>query len=239
MEQNIVETPFLFQAWAWAEKNRKPLIYGIVGVAVAGLVLGYLSWSKKEQEAAAGQALSKAVYEQATGRVDPVTAVEAMLKVASANGGTQAGAQALLLAASGLFNTGKYAEAQAAFERFKREFASSPLTAQAIYGVGASLTAQGKFEEAARAYKESADRFPQSPVAMQSQYSQAAALVSLGKIEEALPLYEKVANAGMGNSLGNEAGLRAEELRAKLPPIPVASPLVPSAISPEPAPAAK
>jgi outer membrane protein assembly factor BamD (BamD/ComL family) len=236
MEQNIVETPFMFQAWAWAEKNRKPLTYGIVGVAVAGLVIGYTVWSKKQQEIAAGQALSRAFYEQATGRIDATAAVEAMMKVATANLGTPAGGQALLMAGSGLFNSGKYAEAQAAFERFKREYSGSPLTAQAIYGVGAALAAQGKFDEAARAYKESADRYPQSPVAMQAQYSMAAALAAQGKLEEALPLYEKVAGVGMGNSLGNEAALRAEELRAKLPPPAMISPVTPATITTNTAP---
>jgi outer membrane protein assembly factor BamD (BamD/ComL family) len=224
MEQNIVETPFLFRASAWADKNRKPLIYGIVGVAVAGLVIGYTVWSKKQQEIAAGQALSRAFYEQATGRMDAAAAVEAMMKVATANMGTPAGGQALLLAGSGLFNSGKHAEAQAAFERFKREYSGSPQTAQAMYGVGAALAAQGKLDEAARAYKESADRYPQSPVAMQAQYSLAAALAAQGKLEEALPLYEKVAGVAMGNSLGNEAVRRAEELRAKLPPPALLSP---------------
>ncbi len=231
MEQDIVETPFLFQAWAWAEKNRKPLIYGIAGLAVAGLVIAYLAWSKKEQELAAGQALSRAFYEQATGRIDGAAAVEAMMKIAAANGGTQSGGQALLLAGSALFNSGKFAEAQATFERFKREYSGSPQTAQAIYGIGASLAAQGKFAEAAQACKESADRYPQSPVAMQAQYSLAAALVAQGKLEEALPLYEKIAGVAMGNSLGNEAALRADELRAKLPALPAINPAMPNAVT--------
>jgi len=219
MEQNIVESPFMFQAWAWVEKNRKQLIIGVVGVIVAGLAMGYLTWSRKAQEQAAGQALSRALYEQATGKVDATTTAETLLKVSAANSKTPAGAQALMLAATGLFNGGKYAEAQAAFERFGREYAGNPLTAQALYGIGASLAAQGKLDEAARAYKESADRFPQSQVANQAQYSLAATLAAQGKLAEALPLYEKVAMAAQGNSLGNEAMLRAEELSAQLPAI--------------------
>lgn len=230
MEQNIIETPFLFQAWAWVEKNRKQVIYGVVAVVVAGLAVAYLSWSKKEKELAASQALSRAFYEQATGRIDAATAADTLLKVAAGNGGTQAGAQALIFAGTGLFNTGKYAEAQAAFERFGREYSGNPLAAQAIYGVAAALSAQGKSDEAARAYKESADRFPLSPVANQAQYSLAVTLAAQGKLAEALPLYEKVAGAAMGNSLGNEAALRAEELRVQLPPIPLESAPTPSVV---------
>lgn len=237
MEQDIIETPFLFRAYAWAEKNRKLLIFGLAGLVGVGLIIAYVSWSKKEQELAAGQALSRAFYEQATGRVAAAAAVDAMMKIAGANQGTQPGAQALLLAGSGLFNSGKFAEAQATFERFKREYSGSPQTAQAIYGIGASLAAQGKFAEAAIAYKESADRYPQSPVAMQAQYSLAAALVAQGKLEEALPLYEKIAGVAMGNSLGNEAALRADELRDKLPALPAFNPAAPADFPTNPIPA--
>jgi len=237
MEQNIVESPFMFQAWAWVEKNRKQLIIGVVVVIVAGLAIGYLTWSRKAQELAAGQALSRALYEQATGKADAGFTAEALLKLSAANNGTQAGAQALMLAASGLFNSGKYPEAQAAFEKFGREYAGNRLAAQALYGIGATLAAQGKLDEAARAYKDSADRFPQSPVANQAQFSLAATLVAQGKLAEALPLYEKVGMTAQGSSLGNEAMLRAEELSAKLPPVrevvaPVATTNAPAARTP-------
>lgn len=231
MEQNIAESPFVLQAWAWVDKNRKQVIYGAVGLTVVALALWYASWSRQEKERAAGQALSKALYEQTAGKTDAGIAAEGLLKIATANGGTQAGAQALLLAASGLFNSGKYAEAQASFERFGKEYSGNAQAAQALYGAGASLAAQGKLDEAARAFKDSADRFPQSPVANQAQYSLAAALAAQGKLTEALPLYEKVAAAAMGNSLGNEAAMRAEELRAKLPPIPIESAPIPAVIA--------
>jgi len=231
MENNIVETPVLFQAFAWVEKNRKQVIYGVAALAIAGMAIGYVVWSNKEKELAAGQALSRAFFEQVTGRADAASSADALLKVAAANGGTPAGAQALLLAGSGLFNSGKYAEAQGVFERFGREYPGNQLAAQAIYGAGVSLAAQGKFDEAARAYKDSADRFPQSPVATHAQYSLATVLAAQGKADQALALYEKVAGAAAGNSLGNEAGLRAEELRAKLPPIPAVTAPVTTGVS--------
>ncbi|MGC3960699.1 MAG: tetratricopeptide repeat protein [Verrucomicrobiota bacterium] len=117
------------------------------------------------------------------------------------------------------------AEAQSAFDQFARDNAGNPLTAQALYGSGAALAAQGKQAEAAQAYKGVVDRFPNSAVAAQARYSRAAALAAQSQWADAVALYEEVALSSPGSSLGNEAALRAEELRSKLPP-PAAVPAV-------------
>lgn len=227
MEQNIAETHHLMNAWVWVEKNRKQVIIGVAAVAVVGLVIGYTSWSRATREEEAGQALSQALFNGAT-RSGAADASAQFLKIASENSGTKSGAQALLLAGEALFNSGKYAEAQATFDQFARDNANSPLMAQALYGSGAALAAQGKLAEAAQAYKNVVDRYPSSPVVSLARYSEANALATEGKLAEAVALYEEVARGSAGSSLGNEAALRAEELRAKLPP-PAALPAVTTA----------
>ena len=226
MEQNIVETPHLLNAWAWAEKNRKQILIGAGVAAVVGLALGYAAWARGVKEEAAGQALSTALYNASGQRTEAGEAGAALLKVAADNRGTQAGTQALFLAGGALFNAGKYSEAQATFERFAREQASHPLVATALYGAGTALAAQeGKLPEAAQAYKSVVDRFPKSPIAPQARYSLAGIWAAQNNLEPAVALYEEVARGAAGNSLGNEAALRADELRAKLPPPPaVATP---------------
>ena len=217
MEQNITESPQLLNAWVWVEKNRKQVLLGVGAVAAVGLIIGYTAWSRAAKEEAAGQELSAALFSGLANRAPGTDAGAQLLKVAADNSGTQPGAQALLLAGGVLFSGGKYAEAQSAFDQFAREQAGNPLTAQALYGSGAALAAQGKQAEAAQAFKSVTDRFPNSPVASQARYSQAAALAAQSQWADAVVLYEEVARSAAGGSLGNEAALRAEELRAKLP----------------------
>jgi TolA-binding protein len=216
METNIAESPTLLNAWAWIEKNRKQVLLGIAAVAAVGLIIGYLNWSGAQQEKAAAHALSRTFYLQADKQVTGGAAAE-FLKVATTHRGTKAAGQALLLAASDYFKAGKFAEAQSAFDQFHRDYAGSPLAAQALYGSAAALAAQAKWDEAGRRYQESLERHPASPIAPQARYSLAAAFAAQGKIEEAVKRYEEVAIASPGNSLGNEAMQRADELRDQLP----------------------
>ena len=218
MEQNIAESPHLLNAWVWVEKNRKQVLFGVGAVAAVGLIIGYTAWARAAKEEAAGQALSAALFSGLANRTPGADAGAQLLKVASENSGTQSAGQAWLLAGGVLFNGGTYAEAQSAFDQFVRDNTGSPLAAQAFYGSGAALAAQGKLTEAAQAYKSVTDRFPNSPVASQARYSQAAALAAQSQWTDAVALYEEVARSAAGSSLGNEAALRADELRAKLPP---------------------
>jgi tetratricopeptide (TPR) repeat protein len=220
MEQNIADSPFLFTAWAWFDKNKKQVLFGAVAVAVAGFVIGLIVWSKKQNEVKAGEALSQALLAQITS-AGKAEAAEGLLKVASAYSGTPAGAQAMLLGAGALFASGKYAEAQPHFERFNRDYAGHPLVAQAKLGLAACLSAQGKMEEAALAYKDLADRYPSANTVPQARFALAGIYESQGKLDDALNLFEQVARADANTSLGSEAGMRAEEIRLKLPPIPM------------------
>jgi len=222
MEQSTAESPFLCTAWAWFEKNRKQVIFGVVAVAVAGLATGMIIWSKKEKEIKAGEALSQAMLAQmqSPGNTD---AAAGLLKVASTYAGTPAGAQAMLLGAGALFASGKYLEAQPYFERFSRDYAGHPLVTQAKLGLAACLQAQGKADEAAAAYKDLAERYPNANTASQARFALGGIYESQGKLDDALNLFEQVARAEPNSSLGSEAGMRAEEVRLKLPPIPVPS----------------
>ena len=227
MEQNIEETPALFNAMAWIEKNKKLVIAGVVGVIIAVAIYASIISSRNEKREQAGQALSHALLSPSFNRTSQAEVAPGLLKVADVFSDTPAGEQALLLAGGSFFNAGKFTEAQSAFERFNREHSGSELAPQAMYGVAAALSAQGKSDEAGKSYKEIVDRHPNSAVAMQARYSLASILTAQGKLEQAAVLYEEVARGDSGGSLGNEASLRADELHAKLPaapaPVPVAA----------------
>jgi len=220
MERNIAESHLLLDAWVWVEKNRKPVILGVAAVTAAGLLAGTMAWSKKQKQVAAGEALSQVLITQMVSgsRAD---AADGLLKVANSHAGTSGGAQAQLLAGGALFANGKYAEAQAQFEKFSREYVAHVLIPQAKLGLAACLAAQGKTEEATRGYKDLADRYPNANTASQARFALGVIYESQGKLEDALTLLEQVARTEMNTTIGNEAGVRAEEIRAKLPPIPM------------------
>jgi len=229
MEQNIAESHLLLDAWVWLEKNRKPVLLGVVAVAAAGLVAGTMVWSKKQKEVAAGEALSQALVAQMTSG-DRSKAADRLLNVATSHAGTPGGAQALLLGAGALFASGKHAEAQVQFEKFNREYVGSDLAPQAKLGLAACLAALGKNEDAARAYKDLADRYPNANTASPARFALAGIYEAQGKLEDALNLFEQVARTEANGALGSEAGMRAEEIRIKLPPVqmPVITPPAPT-----------
>lgn len=231
MDLDITESPEVLKAWAWAEKNIKQLIIGTAVVVIGALVIGYTFWSRANQRKAAGVALADTFY--AATQMTAAESEAAYTKVADEYRSTPAGAQARLLAAAALFDTGKFSEAQVAFEQFANEHFSSPLTAQALYGKAAALSAQGKTSEAADAYKSVVDQFPQAPLVSQARYALASLRAQQGDLNQAVSLYEEVARDASRSSLGAEAALRADELRAKLPPpvvVPTAAEINPPAV---------
>jgi len=214
MEQKVAHLNFGEKLWVWFEANKKQALWGTLIVVGLGLIVSFYLWQESEKETNAGEALSRVLANTAFSGGAQVASPEAYLKVASQHGGTSAGAQALLLAGEAFFAAGRYSEAQAQFQRFSRDYAGNPLITQALLGAATCLDAQGKTEEAARAYKEVFERYPNANVVPQARFSLARIYESQGKLEQARSLYEEVARAE--NSIGNEAGMRLEELKTKL-----------------------
>ena len=229
MEQKVAHLNFGEKLWVWFEANKKQALWGALIIVALGLIISFYFWQESKKETDAGEALSQVLASTAFSGGARAASPEAYLKVASQHGGTTAGAQALLLAGEAFFAAGRYSEAQAQFQRFSRDYAGNPLLAQALLGMATCLDAQGKTEEAARAYKELFERYPNGNVAPQARFSLARIYESQGKLEQARSLYEEVARAE--TTIGNEAGMRLEELKTKLaaaPPPPAAFPILSS-----------
>jgi len=222
MEQKVAGLTVFEQAWAWFEANKKQAAWGIGILFVVGVVAAYFFWSQAEKQVRAGEALSDVVAKAMSG-VGHAEAADAYLRVAATYPGTAAGARALLEAAGLLFTQGKYTEAQAQFQKFIRDYPDNPFRSEAMLGKAASLDAQAKPDEAIRAYKELIDRHPNDSVVPQAKFAMARIYESQNKLREARALYEEVSRAQSTSSLVNEAGIKAEELKAKLP-APAASP---------------
>jgi len=217
MESDVTQSANWYKFLAWLEVNKKQVIYGVVGAMVLGLVIWFYVWNKEQQRLAAGEAFSEVFVPLATGASPKSAAAASYLKMASAYPKSAAAARAQLLAAANLFTEGKFAEAQAQFEKFAREQRENPLVGQAQFGIAACLDAQGKTNEAATAYKTLIDRRSAESVIPQAKFALGRLYLAQGNPEAAYQIFEGLAMDERFSSIGSEAGMRAEELRAKYP----------------------
>lgn len=217
MSSDVTQSEAFYKAWTWFETHKKQVGYGVVAVLVIGLIIGFTAYQRGQKRQQAEEALSRVFVPQATGAAAPEQAAGEYLKVANDYPKSSAGPRALLLGAASLYNAGKFGEAQQQFEKFVREYRDNALLGQAQLGLAASLEAQGKTNEAVTAYKVVVDRRSNENVATPARFSLANLYVAQNKPELALPLYEELAESNPYGAMGSEAGMRAEELKAKHP----------------------
>jgi predicted negative regulator of RcsB-dependent stress response len=215
MESDITESALLYKLWAWGDKNRKQLLWGLVAVIIVGLgVAFWLAHSSQEQNDA-NDALSK-LMNHAASPTAPEASPEALLKLSSDYPGTDAGQRALLIAAGDFFADGKYDQAQAQFQKFQQQYSGSPLVPQAALGVAACYDAQGKTNDAVSAYQGVADRYPNDNVSSQAKLDLARLLEAQGKFKEARSNLEDVTH-GFPGTISQEANELLRELNAAHP----------------------
>jgi TolA-binding protein len=217
MQSNVAELPLSHKIWAWFETNKKQTLYGTVALIAVGLIVWFVIWQHDEKQIAAGDALSNVTAGQFDGAIQRSGVADAYLKVAAQYPNSQAGARALLMAASSLFIESKYPEAQAQFERFTHEYPGSPFMGEALLGVASCLSAQGKTDQAVAAYKDLITRHPLETVIPEAKFALAGLYDAQNKPEQARDLYEEVERAAPYTSFGNESGLRVQELEARFP----------------------
>lgn len=217
MESDVTHSQSIYELWAWFEKNKKQVVAGVVALAIVALVVWFIIWRKAENRQQAGYALSAVATGEFIKSGKATDAPEPYIKVASEYANTEAGAQALLRAAGAYFVVGKYAEAEAQFQKFQREYRESPFLGQAILGIAASLEAQGRTDKAVEGYRTLVERHPTDPAVTQAKFALARIYAAQNKPEQARTLYEEIARNDPYGSIGSEAGMHLEELRAKYP----------------------
>jgi predicted negative regulator of RcsB-dependent stress response len=233
MDSEATQSTDFYKLVAWLHKNQKQVTIAVVAaVLVGGGIYGYTAYSRQKQ-VSAGEALSNLRPARTAPGTQPTpVSPDAYLKVANEHPGTSGGAQALLLAAGGLFDAGKFKDAQTQFQRFLNDYPDNPLVTQARIGVAASLEAQGDVAQATAKYQDIVSRQPNDSVAPQAKSALARLYVAQGKYAEALKLYEELAKTSNNDSWSAEAPIQAEELMAKHPELrPPATP-APAATAP-------
>ncbi len=228
--QELTASDYLFKLWPWIEANLKRIAYAVGAVAILVLGFYYYSYSQTQKEVTAGQALSQVIVSSGPGQQ-----ADAFLKIAGQYPGTVAGQRAQLEGASALFATGKFPEAQAQFQKYLDAYPDNIFTPQAMLGVAASLDAQGKTDLAISTYQRAAGQTANIGVTASAKFAIARIYDTQGKFAEAMKLYEEVARSYPNSSMSNEAGLRAMELKMKIPATaaakPVAAPAAPFTLS--------
>lgn len=212
MESENKQSGDLYALLGWLEKNKNQVITGAVVVILVGIAYFYFDYRKSEKAIEAGRALSAALL---TGNTTGPS-VDALLKVANDNAGTDAAARALLSAAGKQFVEGKIDDAKASFQRFASEYPESSLMSQAKYGIAVCLEAQGKTADAAVVFKEVMDRYAGENTTMPAKFSLARICEAEGKFEQARDYYMDIAREGR-NTFGMEAGSRLNALFQKHP----------------------
>lgn len=224
MDANVAQLPLADRLWVWFDTYKRQLVIGAVAAALVALAIWFILWQREQKQIDAGTALSQVAAGQLDGAGVPSGAVDAYLAVAKNYPGSVSGARALLLAAGTLFTDGKYAEAQTQFERFIREYQGSPFMGEALLGVASCLQAQGKTDQAVTAYKDLVTRHPNESFMPMAKFSLARLYEQQNKPELARDLYQDVEHSAPFSSIGNEAGVRLEELIAKNPKLAPAPP---------------
>jgi tetratricopeptide (TPR) repeat protein len=232
MDSQAVQLPMAERAWLWFDTYKRQVGLLATILVIAGLVAWYILYRREQQQVEAGTVLSQVTTGQLEGREAGTQAADDYLKVAKNYPNSIAGARALLLAAGALFTGEKYAEAQTQFERFIREYQGSPFMGEALLGVAVCLDAEGKTDQAVAAYNDLATRHSTENFIPQVKFSLARLYEGQNQLERARDLYQEVERAAPFTSLGNEAGVRMEELIQKNPKLAPAPPApVPSTIT--------
>jgi predicted negative regulator of RcsB-dependent stress response len=215
MQTQDAPAEIIFKLWPWLEANKKRLIGAAAAVVVVAGILYFISAQRQQREVDAGQALTQLLMNLSANNVAGPKS-DAFAKLAAEYPGTAAGERAQLQAAAALFDSGRYADAQAQFQKFLEGGFSGPLVATAQLGLAASLEAQNKLEPATAAYQRVLSGFAGSASALPAELALGRIAEQQNKLTEAVSHYENVARTPLGGSLAQEAAMRASEIKTKL-----------------------
>jgi TolA-binding protein len=225
--QETTATDYLFKLWPWFEANAKRIAYAAALALVVIFIYSFYSYRQGQRETAAGEALTRATMSATGGGL-----ADACLKIAADYSGTAAGQRALLLSATSLFTAGKYADAQAQFQKFLDAYPDNFFSAQAALGLATSLDAQGKTDQAVGAYQKAAGQTADNSVAAAAKFALARLDEAQGKSADALKIYAELARTYPNISIGEAAAQLAMQIRMKSPAAAVAPAPVPASAAP-------
>ncbi|MFZ1074710.1 MAG: tetratricopeptide repeat protein [Verrucomicrobiia bacterium] len=214
MQPQDAQTAFLFKIWPWIEANKNRVIVGAGIIIVAIFLYSFFSWKAEQNEIAAGSALTRLILSSPSSE-DTGELADGYLKIAGDYPGTLGGRRAWLQGAAALFVAGRFADAQAQFQKFLDTHPDDDFSSSAALGVGACLEALGKLDLAVSAYQRAVSDLSSVAAANAAKFALARIDEQQGKFNDALNFYESIARSSPGSVLASEAAMRAVELRTK------------------------
>jgi outer membrane protein assembly factor BamD (BamD/ComL family) len=217
MDSETQKTDTLYELLGWLETNKQRVAVGGGAVLLLVGIVASVVWFKKQGEFRASEALSSIRIPVNPAEPLPPDTLDKLQKLSADYSGTAAATRAELIRAGLLYTSGKYSDAQAAFEKFLRDHPADTWISEAYYGVAVSLDAQNKANEAIAKYEDFTRRFSTDPKVDQARMHLATLLESVGKSAEAYKEYEKIAKATTYTPAQGEAQERLRRLVAKYP----------------------
>jgi len=214
MQAQDAATAYFFKLWEWTENNIRTVIIGAGVAAVVIALVSYYLWQQNQTEITAGQELTQ-LFISTPPDSDASQLADAYLKIAMDYPGTQSGKRAWVLAATTLFESGKYPEAQAQFQKYLDANPVSAFSATAALGVAASLEAQRKTQPAADAYQRVISSYSNPNAVAAAQFALAKINEQQGNLVQAENFYQQVARNNPNTALGSEAAFLAFQLKSK------------------------
>ncbi len=211
MQSQDAQSVLVLKVWPWLEANLKRIILFTGIFALVLFIYSFFSYRRQQNEITASQALTQAMMTP-----DSNQAAAAVSQIAEKYPDTLAGQRAALQSALIQFDNGKFPEAQAQFQAYLDGHPGSPFAATAALGIASSLDAQGKTDLAAAAYQRVISLYGDTTEASSAKFALGSINEKQGKNTEAQRYFEDVARSNPNSSLGNEAGMRAMELKSKL-----------------------
>ena len=199
----------------WIYQRRKSLIGVVSVIAAVAIVYGLYAWHGKAREDSANDAFAALKLPPIVASESP-TAAAPYLKLAEDYPSSSAAARSLIIAGGILFNTGKYPEAQRAFEKYLVSYRDYPFTSGALFGVAASLDAQGKTADAVQRYESLLGR-GQDYVTIPAMAALARLYIEQNKPEAAVRKYAELMQFNVQDSWTAEAQDQVQELLQKHP----------------------
>ena len=216
MESDLTESALFYKLWAWGDKNRKLLLYALIGLVVLGTIAAFWLANAHEKQKEANAALAALTAGNPAMPGGGATA-DALLKVNTDYPDSAAGQRALLLAAGDLFVAGKYDVAMAQFNKFLKDYNSSPLAGQAALGVASCYDAMGKTNDAISGYQGVLARYANQNVEAQARLRLGTLLEGQGNYRDARDVFENLYRKFQGTMLASEGAARLQALNAAHP----------------------
>jgi tetratricopeptide (TPR) repeat protein len=213
-----------------AHIKENPLVYvaGVAFVFVCIIASVMYRAGIAENKVEAATAFARAMDSE-----DPILRAAALKGVA--DGGGEFGARACYMMAEAFYDAANYDEAQAAYERVRKDFASSPYVPDAIEGLGYLAENKGEVQAALALYKEIQDNYKESFTARRQDYNIGRCQEALGQVKEAVASYNQQVTAFPGSGVERQATTALERLKKTNPELFPTADITP-AVAPDAAP---